>query len=168
MTQPSFHDSLEALKPFLRLSGLPSDRDAEQMLVSAVQETRLGMRRILGDNLFLSLSAMPDVDPPLTTAQTNRQRARLAEQLWVRSILLLRLPAQFTDAGAGARAAWNDEGTVVARSSVGLRRQSTDAMNEALVLLDAILGVDSGVVTMQAVEPAFPFRPFDSLRGRVR
>lgn len=107
---PTYVVNIESLKASLRLSGIPSDSNAEQMLFDAVKAARLFFIRRLGASLTTVISAYTRSDTPSTVPEVMRATAEGVEVAFVRRRLLDLLPTQFVDGSSSVSQAWNSEG----------------------------------------------------------
>lgn len=110
-TNPVFNTDLAAVKAQLRLSGIVEGSDAHAMLEAALLQVRTGFYARLGGARMTALLAISPVESPSTDDQILRRIADLCEALWVRCILLDKLPVTFMDNAGGDLEFINQEGT---------------------------------------------------------
>lgn len=108
---PLFVASANSLKAELRLSGVVAGTDAQQILEAAMLQARAGLYSRLGVTRIDYLQTLPVVDAPSTADQVLRSIASMCEALWVRCILLDKLPVVFMDNSGGDIEFLNQEGT---------------------------------------------------------
>jgi hypothetical protein len=109
-TNPTFNPDVAAVKASLRLTGVPENTDAHMMLEAALLQVRVGFYSRLGPTRMAVLVALPSVEAPTTTDQILRRIGDLCEALWVRLILLDKLPVLFMDNSGGDLEFLNQEG----------------------------------------------------------
>jgi hypothetical protein len=108
---PVFVSELAALKAQLRLSGVSEGSDAHAMLEAAILQVRSGFYSRLGSARVAELVAITPVPAPTTDNQILRAIGALCEVLWIRMILLDKLPVLFMDNAGGDQEFINQEGT---------------------------------------------------------
>ena len=109
-TNPVFLADLETLKSQLRLSGVVEGSDAHSMVEAALLQVRTGFYARLGATRVAALVALTPSESPTTNDGVLRSIAGLAEALWVRCILLDKLPVVFMDNSGGDQEFLNQEG----------------------------------------------------------
>lgn len=169
-TNPVFNSDLAAVKAQLRLSGISAGSDAQAMLEAAVLQVRTGFYARLGSTRMAALLAITPVASPTTNDQILRSIANLCETLWVRCILLDKLPIVFMDNSGGDVEFINQEGTFRSISPERLdgdRQRCALQVEEWLALLAGETEIgnapDVQVHTQADQEPRM--YPFGSLLG---
>lgn len=167
---PLFVSNLESLQKQLRLSGIVEGTDAFAMLEAALLQARAGFYTRLGDARVAALVAITPVSAPATKNQILRSVAEMCEALWVRCILLDRLPVLFMDAAGGDQEFINQEGTFRSISPERLnqeRSRNLEQIEEWLALLagDLDLGDAPAVQITQQTGQLPRIYPFGSLLG---
>ena len=144
-TNPVFNVDLAAVQAQLRLSGVSEGTDAFFMLEAAVLQVRAGFYARLGTSRMAFLIALPVVQAPTTNDQILRRIGDLCEVLWVRRVLLDKLPVVFMDNAGGDLEFINQEGTFrsITPERLNQERQSVDLQIEewlALLAGDVTIG----------------------------
>ena len=107
---PLFVPDLTTLKAELRLTGVAENTDAQTILESAVLQVRAGFySRIPAARMTFLLAITPAAEPS-TNDQILRAIGSLCEALWVRYVLLGKLPMLFMDNSGGDQEFVNQEG----------------------------------------------------------
>jgi hypothetical protein len=108
---PLFVADADSLRASLRLTALNSaGTDAAVMVDDAIREVRTGFLRRLGVarvGVLVAIDYDPTAGAPANEDEILREVANLTEILWVRKLLLTRLPTTFRDASGQARLDWN-------------------------------------------------------------
>lgn len=104
---PIFVADADSLRESLRLKALnTSPSDAAVLVDDAMREVRLSFQRRLGrtrvDELVL-MAYDPEAGAPATDDEMLRECANLTEIIWVKKLLLTRLPTIFMDSSGAAR-----------------------------------------------------------------
>lgn len=169
-TNPVFNSDLAAVKAQLRLSGIAAGSDAQVMLEAALLQVRAGFYSRLGSTRMTALLAMTSVAAPTTNDQILRSIANLCEVLWVRCILLDKLPIVFMDNSGGDVEFLNQEGTFRSITPERLdaeRQRCSTQIEEWLALLAGETSIgnapDVQVHTQADQEPRL--YPFGTLLG---
>lgn len=162
---PLFIPSMTALKATLRLTAANAP-DSLAILDDVVKQVRLGLYDALGSSRVTTILGTSSTDTPTTDAQLLRTKAEMAEGLWVRMLLMDRLPVQFMDAAAGALDQWNEDG-LTRDFSASERKRIRDAIETQLQVLLAELksGDDEPAVRATSFGPAVEqIKPGDTVR----
>lgn len=151
---PLFFADMATLKSNLRLSNIPTGKDALTIIDQAVQEVRVGFYEKLGAATITTLLATVHVDNPTTTAEVSRARANATEVAWVKLLLICRLPIMFVDGSAHVRESWNDEG-LTRRALDSELRKIKALLNQQVEDGLAILGADEDEagLSISVIEP---------------
>lgn len=162
---PVFIADLDILKAQLRLSAVDTG-DAVDVIDSIMGEVRLGLYAELGSTRVTEILAIPFVDPAITDNHLTRLRANNTELLWVRALLMRRLPVLFVQSAGVARHTWNEEGIVREGTSGGdVRREVRELTRLYRLGLAALKGEDVGDLSVFVPVPdETPQRPGDSIR----
>jgi hypothetical protein len=107
---PLFVADIDTLQAELRLTGLRSGSDGEQILFRAASSARVTLYQRLGLPVVTDLLAIADVDNPTTSDQIRRKAATLVEVEMVRCELIETMPVMLGDASGDAQQSYNDEG----------------------------------------------------------
>jgi hypothetical protein len=108
-TAPLFVADLATLKPKLRLSGVPSTSDADDIINESILVTRQKFYRELGGARITVLLAMAFTETPTTDNQILRAVANSTEVLMVRCELMRLMPMMFMDGNADQNQIMQDE-----------------------------------------------------------
>ncbi len=108
-TSPLFIVDVATLKAKLRLSGVPSASDADDIINEAILTVRAGFYRELGSPRVASIQALPFTEDPVTNDQVLRAVANTTEVKWVRAELFRTLPLSFMDGNADQNQVFQDE-----------------------------------------------------------
>ncbi len=169
-TNPVFNADMAAVKAQLRLSGVAEGSDASIMLEAALLQVRAGFYSRLGVDRMAVLTAIAPVQSPTTSDQILRRIGDLCEVLWVRMILLDKLPVVFMDNAGGDLEFINQEGTFRSITPERLEREH-DRMQlqieEWLALLagDTAIGDAPDVQVHTQADQDPRMYPFGSLLG---
>lgn len=174
-TAPLFVADLATLKSKIRLSGVASANDAEDIINEAILTVRSGFYRELGAARTAVLVALPFSESPTTENEILRAVANITEVKWVRLELMRTLPTMFKDGTAEQNQIFQDEALFRDTTQQQLdadRLLCEQQISENLDLLrgDESLGtestirvatpkVSSGIVDPSTVRP----RPGDSI-----
>jgi hypothetical protein len=109
VTSPLFGVALADLKTRLRLTGVETTSDAEQVIDEAILTVRMGFQRRLNFARIAEIEAFSSTANPDDEQETLHALARVTQVKWVRKELLRTLPTLFMDASGEARDAWNEE-----------------------------------------------------------
>jgi hypothetical protein len=170
-TNPVFNVDLAAVKGQLRLSGVVEGSDAHAMLEAAVLQVRTGFYSRLGNSRMTFLIGLVPVQSPTSDDEILRRIADLCETLWIRMILLDKLPAVFMDNSGGDLEFINQEGTFRSITPERLDRERERMalqIEEWLALLagDVAIG-DAPLVQVHTQADQEPrMFPFGSLVGQ--
>lgn len=107
--QPLFIIDIDTVKERLRLSGVPSDRDAQRLIEEAVRSVRVGFYRYLTESRVLTILATAEIENPTTGAGAIRQLASVTELKWIRYELMRTIPTLFFDSSASAHQSWQED-----------------------------------------------------------
>jgi len=169
-TNPVFVADLATIKAQLRLSGVAENTDAHAMLEAAILQVRTGFYTRLGGARMTVLLAITPVQAPTTNDQILRRIGDLAEVLWVRCILIDKLPMVFMDNTGGDQEFLNQEGAFRSITPERIEAQHLACMTQleewlALLAGEVILG-DVPVVQIHTQADQEPrVYPFGSLVG---
>lgn len=108
-TVPLFIADLATLKSKIRLSGVPTTSDAEDIINEAILIVRQKFYRDLGTDRVAVLKAIAFSETPTTNDQVLRAVANSTEVLWVRCELMSMLPSMFMDGNADQSQIFQDE-----------------------------------------------------------
>jgi len=109
MTDPRFIADLATLKGKLRLTKLPTDSAANELLDEAILNARLEFYRRLGGTRVDALAAITFVENPTSANEVLRALANAVEVKLVRVRLMRTIPVLFQDASGDVQRAWNEE-----------------------------------------------------------
>lgn len=140
MAVPLFIADLDTLKAELRLSGVADTTDAHAIVEAAVREVRAGFYLRLGVARVATLVAITPAASPDDADEVLRSIAELCEALWVRCLLLDRLPTQFMDGGSGAQEFLNQEGIFRSLSAEQREQQRVRCQTQVEEYLDILAG----------------------------
>lgn len=124
-TAPLFVADLATLKPKLRLSGVPTTSDADDIINESILIARQKFYRELGIARVAELVALPFNENPTTEDQILRAVANSTEVLMVRCELMRIMPMMFMDGNADQNQIMQDE---------SLFRETTSAQLEQMRL----------------------------------
>lgn len=127
---PLFIVDVATLLKQLRLSKT-TDIDGLAIIDAAIQEVRLGFYDCLTADRITAILAFATVDNPATEDERTRTRAEKTEVMWVRILLITRLPNFFLDSSGNVPQVFNEEGLT--------REPRRDAKDRELVRLNAEL-----------------------------
>lgn len=113
---PLFISSMAVLKSRLRLTAV-NQSDADAIIDEAVREVRVELYQALGSSQIATILATASSENPTTDAQLARTKAEMVEGMWVRMLLLDRLPMLVLDAQNGDLQQWNEDGLTRSFSS---------------------------------------------------
>jgi hypothetical protein len=160
---PVFNPDLDTIKARLRLSAVDTG-DAAAVVDAAMEEVRLGLFAELGSLRVEEIQALSRETPAITDDGLTRLRADNIEQLWMRMILLQRLPSLFMQSAGVSRHAWNEEGITREASGKDIRDEVRGLRGLIRNGLAALLGQDTGdLVAYVPVPDETPPRPGDSI-----
>ncbi len=128
--EPLFIATTASLLEQLRLSKT-TDVDGLAIIDGAIQEVRLGFYDCLSDSRITVILAFASVDNPDSDDERTRTRAEKTEVMWVRILLITRLPNFFLDSSGNVPQVFNEEGLT--------REPRRDAKDRELVRLNAEL-----------------------------
>lgn len=164
---PLFIGTIAELLEQLRLSKT-TDSDGLAIIDAAIQEVRLGFFDCLDDARVTKILTFASVDNPTTDDERTRTRAEKTEVMWVRILLITRLPNFFLDSSGNVPQVFNEEGLT--------REPRRDAKDRELVRLNAELiksvailkGTEACTIEDEARATTFcpdvvPDRPFQSI-----
>lgn len=109
MSSPLFVNDIETLRAKLRLSGLASASDAEQVLQDAVLSARSRLYQRLGADRVTALLAIAYTETPTDQNGALRAMANTCEVKMVRRELMLSLPMLFSGGLGAAGESWSAE-----------------------------------------------------------
>lgn len=158
-----FLADMTLLRAQLRLTGVPTSSDANDILDAAVLVARTGFYRELGSARVAVLVAMSSVDAPDSDNEILRKIAEQTEFQWVRMELMRTLPMLFMDGSGNRDQIWNDEGAFRQASTRHLeteRKRIQAEIKQNLVMLKATetIGTEKTVGSW-SIAPELPQRP---------
>ena len=169
---PLFVADADTLRASLRLSALnTSPSDAAALVDDAMREVRLAFQRRLGMervNVLVAIDYDPTSAAPASDDEMLRECANLTEILWVRKLLLTRLPTVFRDASGEARLDFNTE-ALTRETAEADRNAELDRLTATIEdNLDFLAGRTSVQDSWKATtfSPTCPFRPGQSVFRR--
>ena len=164
---PLFIATTAKLLEQLRLSST-TDTDGLAIIDGAIQEVRLGFFDCLTADRVAEILTFASEDNPDTDDKRTRTRAEKTEVMWVRILLITRLPNFFLDSSGNVPQVFNEEGLT--------REPRRDAKDRELVRLNAELlksieilkGTDACTIENEVRATTFepdvvPDRPFQSI-----
>jgi hypothetical protein len=166
---PVFILDLDTVKAQLRLSAVDTG-DASAVLDATMGEVRVGLYHKLGSSLVAELVAIPPGDPATTADELRRLLAENVEYLWVRMILMQRLPMLFMQSAGVTRHAWNEEGITREASGSDIRRalrELEQQVQQGIAILTG-LASDGGITATVILPDETPPRPGDSILPTVQ
>lgn len=128
--EPLFITPKSKLLEQLRLSST-TDEDGLAIIDGAIQEVRLGFFDCLTNDRVTKILTFVSVDNPDTDDKRTRTRAEKTEVMWVRILLITRLPNFFLDSSGNLPQVFNEEGLT--------REPRRDAKDRELLRLNAEL-----------------------------
>jgi hypothetical protein len=137
---PVFVADLDTLKEELRLSGIPTDGNSEDLLQQAIRDVRLSFWRKLGDSRIRTIKNWTLVDDPSTNQQYLRHLANQTEIKWVKWYLTWTLPMLFMDDSGDIDMRWNQDPTFRKATSRDLDKLRKELWDEILENLDLLSG----------------------------
>lgn len=157
-TTPLFAADVATLKSKLRLSGVPSVSDADDIINEAVLTVRAGFYRELGKTTVDAIVALPFVEDPTTDDEIKRAVANTTEVKWVRAELIRSLPMMFIDGSADQTQVYHDEALFRDASTAQLNeervRLETDIeVNLALLRGEQSIGTEGAGLRAETVSP---------------
>ena len=164
---PLFVVDMKTLRDRLRLGGISVTSNAFAILEKAVEDVRVFLfdaDRGLGEAKVLALRAVTFVENTLLPAELERTKANNLEIMWVRLLLLRRMPLFFMDASAVTHEAWNEEPfTRMSRRDIEAEIKRLEA--EILQVIGSLSGVSSAGIDIFVIEPEIaPELPGDSIK----
>jgi hypothetical protein len=168
-TAPLFVADVATLKSKLRLSGVPSASDADDIINEAILIARTGFYRELGSATVGQIVATAFVEDPESEAEIRRATANLLEVKWVRMELMRLLPMLFVDGSANQQQVYHDEAAFREATQMQLddeRRRLANDIELGLELLrgSSDPGSDQKQLLVDSVTPTkAPQRPGDSI-----
>jgi len=170
-TAPLFVADLATLKPKLRLSGVPSTSDADDLINEAILVTRQKFYRELGVARVAVLLALPFVETPSTNDQILRAVANSTEVLMVRCELMRMMPMMFMDGNADQNQIMQDEALFRDSTSSQLEQMRLQCELEIQQNMDLLAGdeeiasestirIDSPGVSQPVIDTTRASRPY--------
>ena len=170
-TAPLFVASLDLLKPKLRLSGVPTTSDADDIINEAILIARQKFYRELGGPRITVLKAIVFTETPTTDNQILRAVANSTEVLMVRCELMKMLPSMFMDGNANQNQIFQDEGLFRDTTSNQLEQLRMQCEIEIQQNFDLLAGdeeiasenslrIDSPGVSQPVVDTTTAARPY--------
>lgn len=153
---PLFVEDMTALKKAIRMSGA-SQQDTIGAIEQALAEVRVGFFERLGRSRVLELQQIAYDPNSLSDEGITRIRARNAEVVWVKLLLVRQLPMLFIDAQGAVDRAWNEEGLTRDAGSMYIKGLISQLESDLQNMLDDLDGeVTSGSVHVTVIEPVLP------------
>lgn len=167
--EPLFVVDMDTLKERLRLTGAVQG-DALAQIDQAVEDVRVGFfadEQGLGATRTNEILAIDYVENATTTNALIRTRANNLEVLWVRMLLMRRMPTLFMDGSGAVQQIWNEEG--LTRNPLGTLKSELNRLEaeliEGLAYLRGDEDEEAGALTVSVFEPAVkPDIPGSSIR----
>lgn len=128
---PLFIVDTATLLKQLRLSKT-TDEDGLAIIDGAIQEVRLGFHDCLSDARIAEILAFTSEDNPDTDDERTRTRAEKTEVMWVRILLITRLPNFFLDSSGNVPQVFNEEG-LTREPRRDARDRELDRLNAELI-----------------------------------
>lgn len=165
---PLFMADRDALLSELRLTGAVSKVDTNKIIDGAIQEVRLGFYDCLSDTRVAAIIAFNANENPASADERTRVRAEKTEVMWVRMLLLTRLPNFFLDSSGDTPQAFNEEGLTREPRVDMLTRQlhrMNAQINKNLDSLkdDGDCSLDNEVQSTTFEPDTTPPKPFESI-----
>jgi hypothetical protein len=170
-TAPLFIADLATLKPKLRLSGVPTTSDADDIINEAILVARQKFYRELGVSRVAALIALPFNENPTTENQILRAVANSTEVLMVRCELMRTMPMMFMDGNTQQDQIMQDEALFRDTTSAQLEQMKLQCELEIQQNLDLLIGdedlasettirVDTPGVSQPVVDTRTASRPY--------
>lgn len=170
-TAPLFVADLATLKPKLRLSGVPTISDADDIINEAILVTRQKFYRELGVARITALLVLPFVETPSTNDQILRAVANSTEVLMVRCELMSMMPMMFMDGNADQNQIMQDEALFRDSTSSQLEQMRMQCELEIQQNMDLLAGdeeiasestirIDSPGVSQPVIDTTTASRPY--------
>lgn len=165
MIAPLFIPDMDTLKSRLRLSAVDTG-DSAAVVNATVEEVRIQLYEELGEPLVSDLVGLPRVENPTTEDGLKRLRAENIELLWVRMLLMQRLPTFYAQSFGQTRKSWNEEGITREARGSEYKRDLTNLINEIRDALAHLTGDETGEMLAAVILPDIrPPRPGESVFG---
>lgn len=170
MIAPLFVYDTDTVKARLRMSGVPSGVDAQQLIEEAMRTVRVGFFRQVSASQIQILTGQAPVENPTNEADVLRQLAEVTEIKWIRYELMRTIPTLFFDSAPSAQQAWNEEamlrGTSNAERDAELKRLWSEIVQNLTLLEGEETIPDETVGGAKVFVPdSAPPRPGASLFG---
>lgn len=170
-TAPLFIDNVANLKSKIRLSGVPTTSDADDIINEAILVARQKFYRELGVPRVAELKAIAFVENPATEDQILRAVANSTEILMVRCELMRALPMMFMDGNAQQDQIMQDEALFRDSTSAQLEQMRMQCELEIQQNMDLLIGdeqlasettlrVDSPGTSQPVVDTTNAARPY--------
>lgn len=165
--EPLFMLDRDALLAELRLTAAVNN-DAPAIIDGAIQEVRIGFYDCLSASRVDDIVAFVTADNPSTDDERTRVRAEKTEVLWMRKLLITRLPNFFLDSSGDVPQAFNEEGLTREPRPDILAREINRLNTEILKNLEALKGgeacaIENEVRASTLCPDETPPRPFASI-----
>lgn len=149
-TSPLFVADVATLKSKIRLSGVPSTSDADDIINEAVLTVRAGFYRELGSTQIAAIQGITFVEDPASDDEVKRAVANVTEVKWVKAELMRAMPLMFMDGNAQQDQIFQDEALFRDASQRQLDQERIRLENEveqAMELLrgDASIGSEGSI-----------------------
>lgn len=139
-TPPLFLADLATLKQKLRLSGVASTSDADDIVDEAILTVRSYFYRELGTARVSQLVALPFNPVPTSEDEVLRAVANSTEVLWVKAELICHLPMMFMDGNTQQDQIFQDEALFRQAQQDQLEALRQKLLNQIQINLDLLSG----------------------------
>jgi hypothetical protein len=169
MTDPLYVADLDTLKAKLRLTKLPADSAANDLLDESILDARVEFHRRLGATRVGQIGALAFVANPTTADEILRALANTVEVKLVRVRLMRTLPVLFQDSSGEANRAWDEEAPFREAGLSSLDKEIKrleDEIEEAFQILEGEeqQGAEADWRVFDGTPDFCPPRPGDSVR----
>jgi len=162
---PLFITTIADLQSRLRLTGT-AQADSLRMMTETIEQVRVYLYDALGSARVAVILATAHSDAPTTNAELLRSKAELVESMWVRMILMRRMPMLFMDTSAQTQQVWNEDGLTRNMGAAGIEKELARLQNDISNLLDDLQGAvpSTSSIHVSTVGPlVIPPRPGASI-----
>ena len=165
--EPLFVVDRAALVAELRLTAA-IDNDAPNIIDGAIQEVRLNFYDCLTTARVDEIVGFATAENPATPDERTKVRAEKTEIMWVRMLLLTRLPNFFLDSSGDVPQVFNEEG-LTREPRPDSKSQELNRLNaEILKSLEVLKGLEDCTIDNEVTASTFgpdvvPPRPFASI-----
>lgn len=164
---PLFVVDRDALVAELRLTAA-TDGDAPAIIDGTIQEVRLNFYDCLSTARVDQIVAFATAENPATPDERTKVRAEKTEVMWVRMLLLTRLPNFFLDSSGDVPQAFNEEG-LTREPRIDAKGVELNRLNaEIIKSLEVLKGLEDCTIENEVQASTFcpdvtPPRPFASI-----